>query len=132
MQTCLPHRLKYNTKGNIAIKVSTELLTAILAPAPTAMPPHSDATQRRTAEELLNSISHYAFAIGIDGSGSLTSLPAGQQLSELFRHLRELSDLLRSQDAVHALLATNISSQARVALAQLHAAALRLVTDPRA
>ncbi len=92
--------------------------------------PRGSLSQRKTAEQLLNSISRFASAVDVAGGGSLTSLPPGLKLSELSRHLRELAGLLKGDSSINALAALRTSPQARVALIQLHAAALQLATDP--
>ncbi len=88
---------------------------------------------RKPFEELLSSVCRFADAVGFPRGGSLASLPPDLKLSELYRILLELNDIIYDQltsNTPDCLVAMINTPQARVALIQLHAAALRLVTDP--
>ncbi len=90
------------------------------------MPPNS-------VVELLSSICRFADAVGFPRGGSLASLPPDLKLPELSRLVRELNDALTYELDSNTAGGTVIlmeTPQARVALIQLHAAALRLATDP--
>lgn len=88
---------------------------------------------RTSVVELLNSICRFADAVGFPRGGGLASLPPELKLSELSRLVRELNDVITYEmdsNAADGVVVLINSPQASVALIQLHAAALRLATDP--
>ncbi len=91
----------------------------------TTMPPNSVA-------ELLSSVCRFADTVDFPRGGSLASLPSGK-LSDLSGVVRELTDNLvyglESNTTSGVVIVIN-TPQARVALIQLHAAALRFANDP--
>ncbi len=108
-------------------------MTQVQATLPFTARPRSrsnNGPQRRSPEQLLSSICRYANAVDIARGGSLASLPPNLKLSELSRHLRELTALFCSQDAPYVTDAIQRSPQAHAALVQLQAAALCFAADP--